>query len=157
MLDGIRARAKTFVIPPKSTIGCPVQASLGVFGRKWALVVLRDVAFLKGARYSDILRRNKGLTPRVLVWRLKELEDEGIIMRLTGDDKREIFYELTPKGLDAMPMLTALIYYGTKHHSKDVFADGRSRSMSEMFPDSQRELLQGLAGWAAREKRDTSA
>jgi DNA-binding HxlR family transcriptional regulator len=138
-----------FVIPHPQTVRCPIQSSMGVFGRKWALLVLRDVALKQNTRFSDILRSNPGMTPRVLVFRLKELEAEGLIHRLTKKDKREVFYELTDAGRDTIPILTALIYFGSKHRATDVFRDGRPRTMAEMFPTSQRELLQGMADWAA--------
>ena len=139
-----------YVTPHPQTVRCPIQASLGVFGRKWALLVLRDVALKKDTRFSDILRSNPGLTPRVLVFRLRELESEGLIRRVTKDDKREVHYVLTPAGRDAIPLLTALIYFGSKRRAHEVFRDRRPRSMTELFPSSQRELLQGMSEWAAR-------
>jgi DNA-binding HxlR family transcriptional regulator len=143
-------RYHEFVLPHPQTLRCPIQSSMGVFGRKWALLVLRDVGLKANTRFSDILRGNPGMTPRVLVFRLKELEAEGLIHRVKKDDKREVYYELTPAGRDTIPILTALIYFGSKRRAQDVFRDGRPRTMAEMFPTSQRELLQGLADWAAK-------
>jgi len=143
------AHEKEFVIRLPETIRCPIQSSLGVLGRKWALVVLRDIGLRPQARFSDIMRTNPGLTPRVLAFRLKELEAEGLIFRFQKRDKREVYYRLTPTGLDAVPILTALIYFGSKRRAHEVFRDGRPRTMVEMFPGSQRELLQGMADWAA--------
>jgi DNA-binding HxlR family transcriptional regulator len=147
------ARYHDFAVPHPQLVRCPIQASLGVLGRKWALLVLRDVALKANIRFSDILRGNPGMTPRVLVFRLKELEAEGLIQRVIREDTREVYYEPTPAGLDTIPILTALIYFGTKRRAQDVFRDGRSRTMSEMFPTSQRELLQGMADWAANTPR----
>lgn len=144
------ARYREFVVPHPQTVRCPIQSSMGVFGRKWALLVLRDVALKVNTRFTDILRANPGMTPRVLAFRLKELEAERLIHRVTKRDKREVYYELTPSGRDTIPILTALIYYGSKRRAKEVFRDGRARSMMEMFPHSQRELLQGMADWAAK-------
>lgn len=42
---------------------CPIPESLECFGRKWALLVLRDVAFLGDPTFGQILRRNPGPTP----------------------------------------------------------------------------------------------
>jgi DNA-binding HxlR family transcriptional regulator len=148
-LESIRSDIRPFIVP-NAAKQCPISASMGVLGRKWALIVLRDVAFRTEPRFSDILRWNKGLTPRVLSWRVKELEEEGLVRRVPGEDKREVRYELTPKGRDAIPVLTALIYFGAKHMADQVFTDGKPRSMSAMFPRAQRELLQGMAEWARR-------
>jgi DNA-binding HxlR family transcriptional regulator len=149
-LERVRDEVRPYVLPTTAAKSCPIAASMGVFGRKWALVVLRDIAFRTEPRFSDILRWNKGLTPRVLSWRVQELEAEGLVVRVPGEDKREVRYELTPKGRDAIPILASLIFFGAKHLADEVFADGKPRSMTTMFPDGQRELLQGMADWAAR-------
>jgi DNA-binding HxlR family transcriptional regulator len=122
---------------------------MGIFGRKWALLVLRDIALKADARFTDIIRANPGMTPRILAFRLRELEAEGLIRRRASPGKREVRYTLTPAGRDTIPILTALIYFGTKHRAHEVFRDGRPRTMMEQFPRSQRQLLQGMAEWAA--------
>src|SRR5271155_2834728 len=53
---------------------CPIKASLGVLGRKWTLLILRDIGFRKIGRFNELLRSVSGLTPRVLSMRLSELE-----------------------------------------------------------------------------------
>ena len=55
---------------------CPIRSSLGVLGRRWSLLILRDVAFFRKVRFSDMLRTNSGLSPRLLSIRLKELQRE---------------------------------------------------------------------------------
>ncbi len=66
-----------FAIPTVQPKACPIHASLGVLGRKWALLLLRDVAFHEHVRFSDMLRNSPGLTPRILTMRLKELQEEA--------------------------------------------------------------------------------
>ena len=90
---------RDFAVPIVPVESCPIQASLGVLGRKWALLVLRDIAFYEKVRFSDILRKNVGLTPRILTFRLKELATDGLIQRMPGNSgRRDVFYELTAKG-----------------------------------------------------------
>ena len=101
---------RDFAVPIVPVESCPIQASLGVLGRKWALLVLRDIAFYEKVRFTDILRKNAGLTPRILTFRLKELATEGVIQRMLGNSgKRDVFYELTAKGADAIPILAAYL------------------------------------------------
>ncbi|HUR67821.1 MAG TPA: helix-turn-helix domain-containing protein [Candidatus Thermoplasmatota archaeon] len=133
---------------PAYVASCPIGASLQALGRKWAILVLRDIAFDRNPRFSDILRKNPGLTPRVLSFRLKELEEEGFIRRRRTDDAREVAYDLLPKGHDAIPVLAALACFGAKHHADQVFADGERRGLGEMFPRGRGTLLQELATWA---------
>lgn len=132
---------------PSDLPTCPISASLQVLGRKWAIPVLRDIAFYRNPRFSDILRKNPGLTPRVLSFRLKEFEAEGFIRRRRTEDAREVAYDLLPKGHDAIPVLTALACFGAKHHAEQVFPNGGPRTMGQMFPRGRAILLQDLASW----------
>lgn len=128
---------------------CPIRSSLGVLGRHWALLVLRDVSFFRRVRFSDILRNNPGLNPRLLSIRLRELQKEGLIERaMNPEDHREVWYNITDKGQDAVPILTAFIQYGAKHRAREVFADRKPREMSELFPADREYMLGPLYQYA---------
>ncbi|MFY9567407.1 MAG: helix-turn-helix domain-containing protein [Nitrososphaeraceae archaeon] len=58
---------------------CPIRTSLGVLGKKWTILIIRDIGFLKINRFNRLLESIQGLTPRVLSMRLRELEKEGYI------------------------------------------------------------------------------
>jgi DNA-binding HxlR family transcriptional regulator len=96
----------------------PLRRSLHALGTKWTLLLLRDMAFLKLARFSDLLRNNPGLTPRVLSRRLKEMRIERLIVRSGAG--RSITYALTPRGQDAVYVLLAFLKYGLKYHVRAV-------------------------------------
>lgn len=128
---------------------CPIRASLGVSGRKWALLELRDVAFFPPVRFSQIMRQNPGLTPRVLSMRLKELQAEGYIERVedpaTG---RKRARRLTRMGRDTVPILTAFIQFGIRHHADKVFEDRKPRDIARVFPRERDYMLGRLAPYA---------
>ncbi|MFQ5907254.1 MAG: winged helix-turn-helix transcriptional regulator [Thermoplasmata archaeon] len=129
---------------------CPIRASLGALGRKWACLVLRDVAFFGDMTFSRILRNNPGLTPRVLSMRLRDLRAEGLIDRLVNpENSKDVRYRLSLQGKDAIPILTALIQYGIRHHADRVFEDRRPREIAEVFPGAQERMLGRLAEYAA--------
>ena len=128
---------------------CPIRSSLGVLGRQWSLLVLRDVSFFRKVRFSDILRNNPGLSARLLSLRLKELQKEGLIVRVANpDDHREVWYNITDKGHDVVPILTAFIQYGAKHRAKDVFADRKPREFGTLFPRDREYMLGQLYDYA---------
>lgn len=135
--------------PDVMPIACPITASLNVLGRKWALSVLRDITYFEDVRFSDILRHNPGLTPRVLVFRLKELQKDGFIVRVArGENGDKITYELTPKGQDAVPILGALTHFGMRHYANQVFPDGKSRNIDTAMPGAQRAVMGDLINYA---------
>jgi DNA-binding HxlR family transcriptional regulator len=128
---------------------CPIRSSLGVLGKRWALLVLRDISFLRTVRFSDILRNNPGLSPRLLSLRLKDLQKEELIVRVVNPkDHREIWYNITDKGRDAVPILTAFIQYGAKHRAKEVFSDKKPRTIGRLFPQDRTYMLGQLFEYA---------
>lgn len=131
---------------------CPIRASLGVLGRKWACLVLRDLAFFGEMAFTQFLRNNPGMTPRVLSMRLRDLQEEGLILRWEDPaNPRRVRYRLTPKGEDAVPILTALIQFGIRHHADRVFGDREPRELQDVFPGRQARMLGRLSGYAAEE------
>jgi len=93
----------------------PIRESVRRLGRKWTLLILRDLAFLKLNRFGQILRNNPGLTPRVLSRRLRQMEEEGLVERLAKDER--VIYRLTKRGEDAVFILLAFLRYGIRHHA----------------------------------------
>ena len=93
----------------------PIRDSLKVLGRKWTLLILRDIAFLKLKRFGQIRRNNPGLTPRVLSRRLNQMTGEGLLTREEKGDA--VYYCLTDRGEDAIYLLLALLRYGMRHHT----------------------------------------
>lgn len=149
MSGSARHDSREPIVPHVPFERCPIRASLGVFGRKWALLVLRDVAFFRAMSFGQILHRNPGMTPRVLSMRLRDLQKEGVIERIEDpNDKRSVRYHLTTKGDDVVPILTAFIQYGIRHHADLVFQDGKPRTLEDVFPEHRAEMLGRLARYA---------
>lgn len=135
---------------------CPVQASLGILGRKWAFLVLRDIALFRAQRFNEMLRATPGLTRRTLSLRLNELEREGFIVRGERSHKYTR-WEITEKGRDVLPVLMTLLQFGAKWHADQVFADRRSRRLNEIFDEAYiRRLLSPLKVHPPRADRLTS-
>lgn len=123
---------------------CPVQESLGVLGRKWALIIIRNIAIYRKQRFNEMLRFTPGLNRRVLSMRLVELRGEGIIEPRKNDEEY-IVWELTEKGRDVLPILMAIMSYGVKWHADKVFPDRQSRTLSEIFDaDYIKDVLEAM-------------
>ena len=97
------------MLPSVKFKSCPIQVSLGVLGKKWTLLILRDIVFLKVQRFNQILRTLPGLTPRVLIMRLNELEKTGLIEPVVIQKSPKLVrWELTKRGRDTVPILIEL-------------------------------------------------
>ena len=114
---------------------CPIATSLGVLGRKWTLLIIRDIGWKRADRFSGLLRTIPGLTPRVLAMRLVELEQADLIRRVEEHASgRQIHWTLTPKGQDIVPVLMRLVAFGSKWYPERVFGDDRPRRPDEVYP-----------------------
>jgi DNA-binding HxlR family transcriptional regulator len=93
---------------------CLTARSLERVGDRWSLLVIRDL--LTGAkRFTDLMDRLGGITPKTLSQRLRELEDAGIVAVDREPGRREVWYRLTPTGADLRPVLDALSRWGLQH------------------------------------------
>jgi DNA-binding HxlR family transcriptional regulator len=113
-------------------LSCPVQASLGTLGKKWALIILRNIAVYRVQRFNEMLRFTPDLNRRILSIRLRELNNEGLIEspeRNKGDSR----WYLTEKGRDVLPILMSLVNYGIKWHASTLFSDEKPRILKEIF------------------------
>jgi DNA-binding HxlR family transcriptional regulator len=112
------------LLPSVKFQNCPIRTSLGVLGKKWTLLVLRDIAFLKIQRFNQILRSLPGLTPRVLIIRLNELHEAGLIKPVVIQKSPKLIrWDLTQMGKDTVPILMSFISFGAKWYSDVVFED----------------------------------
>ena len=126
--------SECLIRPQIRIINCPIRTTLGVLGKKWTMLIIRDIGFLKINRFNRILESIPGLTPRVLSMRLRELEKDGII-RCTQIKREQaiVLWSLTEKGKDILPILLMLTAFGSKWYSEYVFEDKKPRSLDEVF------------------------
>jgi len=114
---------------------CPIHLTMDILGKKWTLLILRDIALLHNNRFNRIRRSLPGLTPRVLTLRLKELEKAGFIQAAVIREKpRVVEWMLTEKGAGTIPILMSILAFGTKWYADEVFEDHRSRTLEEIYP-----------------------
>jgi len=95
---------------------CPIAFSLDLFGDRWSLLVIRDLAF-KGKRYfGEFLTAGEDIATNVLADRLERLEGAGIITRRRDPEMgTKIVYGLTDRGIDLVPLLLEMIAWSGRH------------------------------------------
>src|ERR687895_1925395 len=135
-----------WLLPEVKFAQCPIKTTLGVLGKKWTMLIIRDIGILGVDRFNRLLDSIPGLTPRVLSMRLKELEKEGFIE--CAEEKKSpmmVLWRLTEKGKDTLPILMQLVAFGSKWYSDVVFEDKRPRNLNEIFPQPEaREIIRGI-------------
>jgi DNA-binding HxlR family transcriptional regulator len=114
-----------------------------VLGKKWTMLVLRDIGLRRVNRFNRLLESIDGITPRILSRRLRELESHGFIERMEEKDSPKIVqWAVTEKGRDALPVLLQLVIFGSKWQAKDVFKDKKPRSPAELFKPNALTMFQ---------------
>ena len=119
---------------------CPISFALDLFGDRWTLLVIRDLAFKGKNSFSDFLASDEGIARNVLADRLARLEAEGFIdKRPHPDNLRRSIYSLTECGLSLIPVLVEMILWSARE-DPDTAAD----------PDFVREATQDREGLLRR-------
>ena len=134
-----------WLLPGVKFAQCPIRTSLGVLGKKWAMLLLRDIGILGVDRFNRLLDSIPGLTPRVLSMRLKELEKEGFIKCVEKEKSPMIVrWTITEKGRDVIPILLQFTAFGSKWHADLVFEDKSPRKPDELFQQKAMKVMQKI-------------
>lgn len=85
---------------------CPkFQQTFTILGKKWNGLII-DVLLEDGPqRFKNLVKSIDKCSDRVLVERLKELEQADIVKRVTSEDSSLIEYHLTQKGQELAPVM----------------------------------------------------
>ncbi len=92
---------------------CPVAKSTEILGNSWTLLIVREL-LLGGNRFSTLQKGMPRISPTVLNKRLKELEENGIIVKRPISGQRGHEYRLTPAGKELGPVIESLVTWGMR-------------------------------------------
>ena len=95
---------------------------MAVIGTKWKPLIVY-VLQIRKVRFGQIDAYIPLITRKVLTEQLKELEEDGLIIREAfNETPPRVEYSLTKKGLALLPILNSVMAwndkYESKHHSK---------------------------------------
>lgn len=100
----------------KKESGCPIDYGLDIFGDRWTLLVIRDLLFVGKRHFKQLMESPERIASNILTVRLKKLEEKGLISRSPDpENRKQVVYELTQKGLDLTPMLIELIRWSATY------------------------------------------
>jgi DNA-binding HxlR family transcriptional regulator len=124
----------------------PVSTTLGVLGKKWSLLILRDISFFKVNRFNRLLESLPGIPPKVLATRLKELQQEGLIWPVENrrSHPKVVRWALTEKGMDAVAIIMMIAAYGSKWNADRVFDDKKPRKLCEFLNEDAMKLIESF-------------
>ncbi len=99
-----------------STENCSIGRTLALMGERWTFLVMREV--FQGVRRFEDMRVRTAVPRQVLSDRLDDLVAAGVLRREPYREpgaRTRYEYRLTDKGLDAYPVLVALMAWGDRY------------------------------------------
>jgi DNA-binding HxlR family transcriptional regulator len=107
--------------PPKTKAAgsrrstCAIACTLDLVGDKWTLLVIRDLLHGKST-FKELLDSPEGIPTNLLADRLKRLEDAGVIVSETYQERPPRYaYSLSEKGKALGEVLLAYVRWGRKY------------------------------------------
>ncbi len=95
---------------------CPVERVLQNIGKKWTLVILKELNDRESSRFNDLQKSLAPISPRMLSSRLKELEKKKIIKRkMYKEIPPRTEYELTEKGRELIGCFSYIDRWAEKY------------------------------------------
>lgn len=98
---------------------CPLTPAIDVIFGKWTATIVWALAQHDEMRFTELLRRLPGLSPKVLTQRLRQLVRDGLVTRTYHDESPpRVEYALTPLGRSLMPVFDAIQEWSEEHLDK---------------------------------------
>lgn len=97
---------------------CEKELTLAVIGGKWKMLILWHLGKEGTKRFNELKKLIPGITQRMLVTQLRELESDFIIHReIYPVVPPKVEYSLTPQGESLMPILENMYEWGKTYKS----------------------------------------
>ena len=98
---------------------CALQGALGSLGGKWKLPILCSLLANGDSRYNELLRNIRGISNTMLSKTLKEMEDDGLVVRAEYlEVPVRVEYGLTEKARKLQPILAQFIQWALENGSR---------------------------------------
>ena len=95
---------------------CPLSSWLEIFGDKWTLLILRDIALFKKKNFKDFISSEEKIASNILAARLKFMVKEGLLTKTQNPNNKLIVdYSITEKGKDILPIANAIATWSNKY------------------------------------------
>ncbi|RBW67905.1 winged helix-turn-helix transcriptional regulator [Bacillus taeanensis] len=109
---------------------CEKELTLSVIGGKWKMIILWHLGKEGTKRFSELKALIPGITQRMLVNQLRELEEDRIVHReVYPVVPPKVEYSLTEHGESLMPILDSMYQWG-KNYMENVIGGSEEESSS---------------------------
>ncbi len=97
------------------TFACPAEATVAVIGGKWKMLILYQLT-QRTLRFNELRRLLPQVTQQTLTLQLRELEQDGIILRqVYAEVPPRVEYSITSVGRSLEPILMQMVQWGENY------------------------------------------
>lgn len=95
---------------------CSVEITLRLIGGKWKIQLLWELMLQEPLRHGELLRHIPGVSGKVMVQQLRELEEDGLVERKVYPEvPPRVEYRLTGLGQSFRPVMESLCRWGDEY------------------------------------------
>ncbi|MEN5306304.1 helix-turn-helix domain-containing protein [Chryseobacterium cucumeris] len=98
---------------------CGISYTLVMIGGRWKINILAYLLKEKKLRFGEFKNKLEGISERMLIKRLKELENDGLISKIIYPQyPRKVEYELTILGQSLKEIIKCMDEWGESRYDK---------------------------------------
>ena len=132
----------------KSMKCCPINNTLSIIGKKFTLLLLRNMMMLKQTRFNQFMDSIEQINPKTLSLRLKEMEKDGLITRkIYHETPVRVEYNLTEKAMALTPILEQMALFSMRYCTKDVFRGPVPKDVEKIYSDIAVEFRKATSSY----------
>jgi DNA-binding HxlR family transcriptional regulator len=125
--------------------GCPINATVEVFGDRWSLLVLRDIVFGDRRYFRELQAGSQeGIASNILADRLKRLVAIGLLTREDTRSGQRARYNLTEASIQLVPVFAQLGSWGLRHRPTSRQLRVRAELLEDGGPELWRRFMDEL-------------
>jgi DNA-binding HxlR family transcriptional regulator len=118
---------------PKELKSCPVDSTFKIIGKKFTVLILRNMIYFKQKHFNEFLNSIEGINSNTLSTRLREMERNKIIeRRIFHESPVRIEYHLSEKSKDLLPILEQMAAFSMKH-APEIFKNGKTSCFQQVM------------------------
>ncbi len=94
---------------------CPLDGVIDTIGKKWGLLVIKEIGNHGKLRYNELMFELEGISPSTLASMLKDLEKEELIQKeVFKEIPPRVEYSLSARGRELREAILPLLRWATK-------------------------------------------
>ena len=99
---------------------CPIEHTISLINGKWKIIILKELS-QEPLRYGSLGKRIKGISSKILIQQLREMEKDSLIVReVFPEVPPRVEYSLSEKGESIFKIFVELRRWGLDENESEI-------------------------------------